>query len=130
MGILERQLLTRQTIPSDLFCAKCGYNLRTRPIISRCPECGNDYDARPVKMTGILRDEDVQFPMAAWGLFLLCGAMGGGFIYGWAKLNMAWNLAPAIVLLLMTIAFAIVAIVKTRKFFRHYALLRQTYSKR
>jgi len=130
MGLLERQLLTRQTIPSDLFCANCGYNLRTRAVISRCPECGSDYDARPVKMTGILRDEDVQFPLAAWGLFLLCGAMGGGFIYGWAKLKMAWNLGPAILLFVMAAAFAVFAMIKSRTYLRHRALLRQTNSKR
>ena len=130
MGILERQLLTRQTIQSDLFCAKCGYNLRTRPTIGRCSECGNEYNADPVRMTGILRDEDLEFPVAAWGLFLLSGGLGAAFIYARVSWKLAWSLAPAVFMILLAVGFAIVAVVKSRVFFRHAALVRRTFSKR
>lgn len=35
------------------YCGDCGYNLRTLPYIYKCPECGNEYNARPLLMKGI-----------------------------------------------------------------------------
>jgi hypothetical protein len=70
MSKIGEELFRQRGIDRDMFCAKCGYNLRTRPRIGRCPECGNDYDARPLGTYGILQAESVTFP------FDLCLATG------------------------------------------------------
>lgn len=36
-----------------VYCERCGYNLRTLPYIYKCPECGQEYNARPLTMKGI-----------------------------------------------------------------------------
>ncbi len=47
-----------------VFCGRCGYNLHTLPYVYRCPECGNPYNARPLKMQGIF------FPHAVYPPFV------------------------------------------------------------
>jgi hypothetical protein len=47
----------------DTFCAGCGYNLRTRPRVGRCPECGNEYDTRPLHLRGLLGMDAKAFPL-------------------------------------------------------------------
>lgn len=57
----------------SLFCGKCGYNLRTLPYAGRCPECGNEYNARTLKMRGILIPQTVRFPTSDLVAFVLAG---------------------------------------------------------
>ena len=55
-GDLERladDILHDRAISTDLYCAACGYNLRTLPYKGRCPECGANYNARHLWMEGI-----------------------------------------------------------------------------
>ena len=64
-------------ISGSIYCAACGFNLRTLPYLHRCPECGQEYNARPLKMTGIFLPQEAQFPArdAFGGLFwsVVCG---------------------------------------------------------
>jgi predicted Zn-ribbon and HTH transcriptional regulator len=46
------------------YCANCGYNLRTLPVIGRCPECGTEYNARPLKMINVRSPYGTTLP---WG---------------------------------------------------------------
>lgn len=124
MGILEQQTLTRQKIAVNLFCGQCGYNLRTRPIIARCPECGQSYDARPTQMLGILLDEDVRFPASAWGLFVLCLALGAACVGGALVTQSLWSYAPAAAFVILALAYVILAVRKTARYWRHRSLLR------
>ena len=50
-------------ITGSTFCGRCGYNLRTLPYVYRCPECGNAYNARPLKMKGIFFPQAVYPPV-------------------------------------------------------------------
>ena len=59
-------------ITGSIFCGRCGYNLRTLPHVYICPECGNRYNARPLKMKGIFFPRAVYPPfvdMALTGFF-------------------------------------------------------------
>ncbi|MGD2108571.1 MAG: hypothetical protein PVI86_04180 [Phycisphaerae bacterium] len=66
-------------LTESTYCAQCGYNLRTLPYVYTCPECGNEYNARPVLRHGIFSPHDVVFPfkdllaamVSAVGVFLL-----------------------------------------------------------
>ena len=59
------------TIGHSLHCNKCGYNLHSLPYMGRCPECGQEYDAKATKMKGIFRDEEVELPIGDALGFLL-----------------------------------------------------------
>ena len=64
-GELERlsaELYADRIIVTSLYCAQCGYNLRTLPYVYRCPECGSDYNARALKMDGIFFPDLGFFP--------------------------------------------------------------------
>lgn len=67
-----------RSIHMDLFCAECGYNLRTLPYVGRCTECGSRYNARPLRMEGIFTSQLAEFPVAnvfgallTWGLVVV-----------------------------------------------------------
>lgn len=126
MGILERQMKTRHTIPVDQFCGCCGYNLRTLPTVGNCPECGNAYDARASRMIGILRDEDINPPVGVWVVFVICVLLSGAFFYGAIKWRTRWNYAPAVLFLIFAAAYGRIALRRTARFVRHCKLLRQT----
>ena len=61
-----------RTIMSSLYCGRCGYNLRSLPFIHACPECGNRYNARPLKMEGIFLPRTALFPAGDIVSFLFC----------------------------------------------------------
>ena len=65
-----------RTISKSVYCGECGYNLRYRKFIDRCPECGNRYNARPGVMKGILTSDDASFPGSHLALILACLIMG------------------------------------------------------
>lgn len=50
---IEEEMFTDRRITGSVYCGRCGYNLRTLPFCYHCPECGNEYNARPLKMKGI-----------------------------------------------------------------------------
>ena len=51
-------------IGGSVYCGNCGYNLRTLPYTYRCPECGHEYNARPLTMRGIFLARDAAVPMS------------------------------------------------------------------
>ena len=57
-------------IMSSLYCGGCGYNLRSLPFVYVCPECGNRYNARPLKMEGIFLPHTGLFPTGVIVSFL------------------------------------------------------------
>ena len=60
-------------ITSSIYCGSCGYNLKTLPYSYQCPECGNDYNARPLHKRGIHEPLDEEFPFAYIIGVVLCG---------------------------------------------------------
>ena len=68
--------LNRRIIGS-IFCEKCGYNLKTLPYVHRCPECGSDYNARPLTMKGIFFPGNYDFPGSRMTSALFFLALGG-----------------------------------------------------
>jgi len=50
-------------ITASTYCAECGYNLRTLPYVYHCPECGQEYNARPLHMKGIFLPADHEPPV-------------------------------------------------------------------
>ena len=52
-----------RTLSHSVFCDRCGYNLRCLRYVGRCPECGNAYNARPLKLKGIYHAFDLKLPV-------------------------------------------------------------------
>lgn len=71
MAKIGQELFQSRGIDRTLFCAECGYNLMTRPMIGRCPECGHTYDARSSSRHGILGDETIPWPTSDFFFTLL-----------------------------------------------------------
>ena len=67
----DDQYLDRR-ITSSVFCGNCGYNLRTLPYTYQCPECGQDYNARPLEMRGIFSPQDVDIPFGDMAAAAFC----------------------------------------------------------
>jgi hypothetical protein len=92
-GELERlaeQCLVDRIITMDLYCARCGYNLRMLPYLGRCPECGGEYNARPLRMEGIFNAQMLVFPTGdvaaavfTWALAAVLIAAGVYSLDGW-----------------------------------------------
>ena len=82
---LERiaaETYTDRRIRSSVYCGRCGYNLRHLPYIYQCPECGQEYNARPLSMKGIFSPHDVYFPAFDVAILVLLGPLAFSFIYG------------------------------------------------
>lgn len=123
MGQLERQLLTRRMIADNLFCGNCGYNLRTRPTIGICPECGHEYDARPVSMQGILLDDDISFPFAELAGMLALSGLGLGALYAAVYRGVEWMYVPGGMFTLLGVIYVGQTFRKTARYLHHRRLL-------
>ena len=60
---------TKRRITNSTYCSQCGYNLKTLPYKYQCPECGNEYNARPLIYSGIYFPHQNHLPI---GDFIAC----------------------------------------------------------
>ncbi|GJM23724.1 MAG: hypothetical protein DHS20C16_01390 [Phycisphaerae bacterium] len=63
MAKIGQEIFQARGIDRSLFCSKCCYNLKTRPMIGRCPECGQQYDARSGSRRGIVQPQVIHWPV-------------------------------------------------------------------
>ncbi len=63
-------------IPIDLFCLRCGYNLRTCPVIGVCPECGLKIRASLLRIQIARLDPDCMAKLRS-GTTWMCRAVFG-----------------------------------------------------
>ncbi|HOW18083.1 MAG TPA: hypothetical protein PLC79_03525, partial [Phycisphaerae bacterium] len=54
--------VTSLRIEKPLRCGNCGYSLYTLPMVGRCPECGNRYNAAGRRLHGIFQPQYNVFP--------------------------------------------------------------------
>ncbi len=73
-------------ITGTVYCGTCGYNLHSLPYAYRCPECGNRYNARPLKMTGIFTPQETSFPTGDVAAMLFGAPFAVWLIYSGVKL--------------------------------------------
>lgn len=128
MPRIGRDLEQDRGITRGLHCAGCGYSLRTRPTVGRCPECGGEYDARPLGRRGILQPQDIRFPFDNYALGMGTGAGGllllSVTVYGGER----WCLWASIPLLLFAPFFLLLAVRQTIRRRRLRALIRAAES--
>lgn len=100
---LAEDIMLDRLITGDLYCAECGYNLRTLPRRGRCPECGSDYNTRTVLLEGVFAAGMLEFPASE--------VFGAALTVGLAGLFMAWGIRPVVAWRLMFAAvFALLAV--------------------
>lgn len=75
--IYRDRLLTLST-----YCGDCGYNLKTLPYVHTCPECGNQYNACPLRMKGIFLPHAAELPIQDLFVTLVAAAVTGLIGYG------------------------------------------------
>ncbi len=69
-------------IAGTVYCGNCGYNLRTLFYVYRCPECGQEYNARPLVMRGIFLPQNVSPPFVEMFAVVFCGPIAFVLIDG------------------------------------------------
>ncbi len=67
-------------ISGTVYCGNCGYNLRTLFYVYRCPECGQEYNARPLVMKGVFLPQNTSPPLADMAAAVLFGAVAYSLI--------------------------------------------------
>ncbi|MBU0718286.1 MAG: transposase, partial [Planctomycetes bacterium] len=72
---LEDDILYDRRITGSMYCANCGYNLKTLPRVYTCPECGSSYNARRQPMEGIFFPSDAEPPISAMAWALGCSVL-------------------------------------------------------
>ncbi len=70
-----------RVIKRSMYCARCGYNLRSLPYRYNCPECGNRYHARTIRQKGIFLENETRFPISECVISIFAGLMGAGLFY-------------------------------------------------
>lgn len=104
---LADEQYSQRRISNSTYCDNCGYNLRSLPYAYTCPECGNEYNARPLKMIGIFEPYMVEFPFGDIVATVLCGAIGGSMIYGSASQLQSPRLLFGIAIAVMSLVFSV-----------------------
>jgi len=94
---LSKDVFSERRIGHSIYCGECGYNLRTLSYLGRCPECGNEYNARPAVRKGIYIATEIKFPLVE----LVCVL----FFLGWSVPWLIWG-AMGFVPWMLTFGFA------------------------
>lgn len=92
-------------LQSSTYCERCGYNLRTLPYVYTCPECGNEYNARPLKMKGIFQPHTTRVPVG--DIAAVVFSVGGALLFGIGGIRSAdpTRITIATMFLLMSLPF-------------------------
>ena len=93
-------------ITLSLHCGRCGYSLRMLPYVYACPECGNAYNARALKMEGIFLPYNVGIPFGDVAACLFSAAASSWFIIEFVSSKERSAIALAVPLVALTLVFA------------------------
>jgi hypothetical protein len=125
MAKIGQEIFQAKGIDRSLFCSECCYNLKTRPLIGRCPECGQQYDARSSSRRGIVEPQVIRWPIGDILLTLVTGGIGALTIGMAIKESAPWFLVWGIPFFIMTVVFVGGTWRKTRQTWRMYWLQRE-----
>ena len=108
----------QRRITSSVYCGNCAYNLRTLPYAYACPECGNEYNARPLIMKGIYLPFQSEFPIREAFITLMCTASTA--LVGFGSFNPIdpVRLVISAFFLLLTGLFAAQTVARVKRFIK------------
>ncbi len=125
MERLADEQYKNRIITVSVYCGNCGYNLRMLPYIHTCPECGNQYNARPLKMKGIFMPHETYFPASDVAAVLLCAPVAFVLIRGGIKTVDQGRLILGGVFGVIMIVFMVQAYSRLVRFLKARALARR-----
>jgi len=111
-----------RSILHSLYCANCGFNLRFRKYVDRCPECNSPYNARPTVMKGIFRPDDAVFPVRDIPLILVALGLGLWILVRAFKPVNDWLIILGGGLTLVGLRYSWVKVGEIRRFYRYWRI--------
>ena len=127
-GELDRladETYKNRTIAGFVYCGRCGYNLHSLPYVHTCPECGNQYNARPLSMTGIFTPHDASLPISELAGMILCLVVGGGLIWVGVTNPGTWQLVVGVAIVILAIVLGYQSYGRMARFFNTLRIARQ-----
>lgn len=76
-----------------VYCGQCGYNLRTLPYLYQCPECGQEYNARPLTMSGVYLPFQATVPVLDTLTVMFWAVVGVAMLYTGSRPLNEWLIA-------------------------------------
>ena len=125
MGKIGQELISERGIDRDLFCECCGYNLRTLRLIGRCPECGGEYDTRPMNVRGILSVKDLTVPGDLIGALIVSGSLAYLILSVAVRYTILWAHLLGFPFALLFCFLFVAVFRRMLRMVRHRALLRR-----
>jgi len=92
-------------IAGTVYCGNCGYNLRTLFYVYRCPECGHEYNARPLVMKGIFLPQNISPPFVDMAAVVFCGPIAFFLIDGATQPFEPTGFAMGILAAILTVVY-------------------------
>lgn len=106
----------QRRITDSVYCGHCGYNLRTLPYAYQCPECGKEYNARPLSLKGIFIRYQAELPIREAFITLMGAASTVALGYGAFNPRDNVRMVICFVFALITVLFSAQSITRFRLF--------------
>ena len=112
-------------ITGSVHCAECGYSLKSLPYRYRCPECGQEYNARPLSQKGIFSPHEGDFPYN--DIFMTIVGVGTAVVFAWGGLAPRdnWRLGGAGVFVVLTLVWLRRTVIQFGRFLKTGAIIRR-----
>jgi hypothetical protein len=125
LELLAEDILGHRGISTNLYCAECGYCLRTLPYAGRCPECGSEYNARALWKEGVFTAGMLEFPAGDVLATIVLLVLSASFI-GWGvAISSGGPVAVGLVLLVFGAVYLGLAWKRTARYFRFRAIAKR-----
>lgn len=121
----EEELHSDGRIHHSVHCANCGYSLRLQRYTGRCPECGKEYNARPLHMRNIFQADSDPFPVFGVSVVVSWTALTVWMIVGALTSRNSGLLFFGLIFLVMCGFMGAVELRKVRKTLHAYRISRR-----
>lgn len=122
---LADEAYKERRIGGTVYCGNCGYNLRTLYYVYRCPECGQEYNARPLVMKGIFLPQYTSPPWTDMAAVVFCGPIAFFLIDGatqpFEPVGFIMGLSAAV----LTVVYSSICVHRWKALFKTLAILRR-----
>lgn len=112
-------------ITGSVYCGECGYNLKSLPYRHRCPECGNEYNARPLRQTGIFNPHEGDFPFGDLFMFLTCAGSAAFLGYAGIQSRELWTMIGAVIFVGLSLVSLDRSLTRLGRFFKTGSIIRR-----
>ncbi len=114
-----------RVITGFIYCGHCGYNLHSLPYVYTCPECGRQYNARPLIMKGIFSPHNAQLPVSEIAGMLLCLSVAVALIWSGVKDTGTVRIIAGTAIAILGITLGTKAYQRMMQYFKTMAIARQ-----